>query len=318
MNHESFFQELKRIGNAGQGSTLLGIMLVTLIYNLWGFPFVSMIPVIGKEVMLLNPRNVGLLASAEGLRLTELSWSWIMRSDSATETLCVWNVFKPDDGILFFPGLQYFIAGMLLFISGIGAGCFQHVKHLGDTMFSQGAKGTYDGIGAIVYRLGDLRFVQGFLANWLGAQNAVFICSIQGMVVLIAVVKFIPKFLLTNFISGRIADFEVREGRSISGNSLWHPLDFPGSGLFFSHGLGWRYSPEWPRKRSWLSLKPLPGCSGRQSVEYGTKNTPSPLQVAWQLKSGCSWSQGQQETNQITTVNPAVEWVGKIFWYWKQ
>ena len=46
---------------------LLGIMLVTLIYNLWGFPFVSMIPVIGKEVMFLNPVNVGLLASAEGL-----------------------------------------------------------------------------------------------------------------------------------------------------------------------------------------------------------------------------------------------------------
>ena len=43
---------------------ILGIMLVTLIYNLWGFPFVSMIPVIGKEVMFLNPVNVGLLATA--------------------------------------------------------------------------------------------------------------------------------------------------------------------------------------------------------------------------------------------------------------
>ena len=46
---------------------LLGIMLITLIYNLWGFPFVSMIPVIGKDILTLSPFSVGLLASSEGL-----------------------------------------------------------------------------------------------------------------------------------------------------------------------------------------------------------------------------------------------------------
>ena len=42
---------------------LLGIMLITLIYNLWGFPFVSMIPVIGKDILTMSPFSVGQLAS---------------------------------------------------------------------------------------------------------------------------------------------------------------------------------------------------------------------------------------------------------------
>ena len=50
------------------------------------------------------------------------------------------------------------------------------------------------GLLTVFIGLATLGFVQiGVMANWLGAQNAVFICSIQGMVVLIAVVKFIPE-----------------------------------------------------------------------------------------------------------------------------
>ena len=43
-----------------------GVLAITVIYNVWGFPFVSMIPVIGKNVLVLGPLPVGLLVSAEG------------------------------------------------------------------------------------------------------------------------------------------------------------------------------------------------------------------------------------------------------------
>ena len=33
---------------------LAGILMVTVVFNLWGFPFISMIPVIGKEILMLN------------------------------------------------------------------------------------------------------------------------------------------------------------------------------------------------------------------------------------------------------------------------
>jgi hypothetical protein len=45
---------------------LAGILMVTVVFNLWGFPFISMIPVIGKEILVLNSFYVGLLMGAEG------------------------------------------------------------------------------------------------------------------------------------------------------------------------------------------------------------------------------------------------------------
>ena len=42
---------------------LTGILSVTIVLNLWGLPFVSMIPVIGREVLDLESLYVGLLMS---------------------------------------------------------------------------------------------------------------------------------------------------------------------------------------------------------------------------------------------------------------
>jgi MFS family permease len=42
------------------------ILLVTVIFNIWGFPFVSMIPVVGKEELSLSASAIGGLAALEG------------------------------------------------------------------------------------------------------------------------------------------------------------------------------------------------------------------------------------------------------------
>ncbi len=42
------------------------ILYVTVIFNIWGFPFVSMIPVIGTEKLGLSPAAIGGLAALEG------------------------------------------------------------------------------------------------------------------------------------------------------------------------------------------------------------------------------------------------------------
>ena len=43
------------------------ILIITIVFNLWGFPFTSMIPIIGREVLGLTPFYVGLISSMEGL-----------------------------------------------------------------------------------------------------------------------------------------------------------------------------------------------------------------------------------------------------------
>jgi len=46
---------------------LAGALLVTVIYNLFGWPFTSMIPVIGRDSLGLGPEGIGWLAGTEGV-----------------------------------------------------------------------------------------------------------------------------------------------------------------------------------------------------------------------------------------------------------
>ena len=46
---------------------LIGVFAITAIFNVFGWPFTSMIPVIGTDNLLLGPRGVGILASFEGI-----------------------------------------------------------------------------------------------------------------------------------------------------------------------------------------------------------------------------------------------------------
>ncbi|MBW8270326.1 MFS transporter [Caldovatus aquaticus] len=50
-----------------QDRRLTGILAVTVIFNLFGWPFTSMIPVIGQDRLGLGPDGIGLLASVDGV-----------------------------------------------------------------------------------------------------------------------------------------------------------------------------------------------------------------------------------------------------------
>jgi hypothetical protein len=50
------------------------------------------------------------------------------------------------------------------------------------------------GLLTVFIGLATLGFIQiGLFANWLGAQNAIFVCSVEGLIVLVLVVKFVPE-----------------------------------------------------------------------------------------------------------------------------
>jgi MFS family permease len=45
---------------------IMRILLVTIVFNVWGFPFISMIPVVGREVLEISAGWIGFLAALEG------------------------------------------------------------------------------------------------------------------------------------------------------------------------------------------------------------------------------------------------------------
>lgn len=46
---------------------VLRIMLVTIVFNIWGFPFLSMIPVVGRDELAVSAGVIGGLSALEGL-----------------------------------------------------------------------------------------------------------------------------------------------------------------------------------------------------------------------------------------------------------
>lgn len=46
---------------------LIGVLTITVIYNVFGWPFTSMIPVIGQDNLGLGPSGIGILASMDGI-----------------------------------------------------------------------------------------------------------------------------------------------------------------------------------------------------------------------------------------------------------
>src|SRR5215470_1802997 len=46
---------------------LLGVLIVTIVFNLFGWPFTSMIPVIGQDHLHLGAEGIGLLVSTDGV-----------------------------------------------------------------------------------------------------------------------------------------------------------------------------------------------------------------------------------------------------------
>jgi len=46
---------------------MVGVLVVTVVFNIFGWPYTSMIPIIATEYFQLEPRGVGLIASCEGI-----------------------------------------------------------------------------------------------------------------------------------------------------------------------------------------------------------------------------------------------------------
>ena len=52
---------------ARRDKRLIGTLTVTVIYNVFGWPFTSMVPVIGQDQLGLGPEGIGVLASMDGI-----------------------------------------------------------------------------------------------------------------------------------------------------------------------------------------------------------------------------------------------------------
>ena len=167
---------------------LMSALAITIIFNVWGFPYTAMIAVIGRDDLALGPTDVGLLICAEGiggliatLTIAFLARPWMHRRIYVYGlALCLTMM------IAFAAVADPILAGIAVLIAGIGAGCFASMQ---STIILLSAppeqRGQILGLLVVCIGSGPVGFLHlGLLAHWLGAAEAVMVIAVEGMIAL--------------------------------------------------------------------------------------------------------------------------------------
>ena len=172
---------------------------VTVVFNLWGFPFVSMVPVFGKEILELNDSATGLLVSMEGAGalLGATLLSIFARSEHsryyfawAVVTYCIF-------GFAFATAEVAWLAGALLLMVGFFSAAFGSMQSALILMNSpSGLERQMMGVLAVGIGTAPLGFLQiGMLADYFGVAMACKITAGMGLVGMIVVLLIWPGLL---------------------------------------------------------------------------------------------------------------------------
>ena len=163
-------------------------LAVTIIMNLFGFPYFSMIPVIGERVLDLSAAGIGLLMSLDGLGATlgSVALAILIRPRLYLPVYLA-GAFLLMATIVGFGGSPWLgLSAPILFLGGIGFagfGAMQSAILLSRT--PEALRARVMGLLGVCIGTGPIGLLHiGLLAEWLGASAAVTISALEGLLAL--------------------------------------------------------------------------------------------------------------------------------------
>jgi MFS family permease len=176
---------------------IVGTLAVTVIVNLWGFAYITMVPVIGERVLGLSPALIGVLMSAEGLGAV-LGALLVARFDRPHQYTRIYTASSAAFllGVLAFALSTWFPLSLALIIfCGIGIAGFAVMQ---STLVFLGAppavRSRVMGLLTVAIGAGPIGMLYvGLLADWLGAANAVICLALQGLLALALAAWYWPE-----------------------------------------------------------------------------------------------------------------------------
>ncbi len=190
-----------------RGNRLLtGMLVVTVIYNLWGFPFISMIPVIGKDVLGLSPLPVGLLVSAEGAgALVGALLMALFAPMRHYRRLYTYGTLTYLLSALAFALSGWVVtSGVLLCVTGLGTAAFAAMQSTLILLCTPaGARSRMMGVLSVCIGTAPIGFLHiGLLADWFGAPMAVAISAGEGLIALALARRLWPELTAPQHLPG--------------------------------------------------------------------------------------------------------------------
>ena len=173
------------------------VFLITIVFNVFGFPFTAMIPILGKEQLDLDPFLVGLLSSLEGFGafVGALVVAVFARPESFAR-IFLWGC-AGYLGVVFYLGILAYVAGgpyhsfiatsMTLTVGGLfGAGFATMQSTLTYTNAPLEFRSRVFGVLALCIGTGPIGFINvGWMAETFSLPTALLIMSLEGLFVML-------------------------------------------------------------------------------------------------------------------------------------
>jgi MFS family permease len=168
---------------------LMGVFVITIIFNIFGWPATSMVPVIGTDYLGLGPKGVGLLAACDGLggflgalfiaRLAPAVWYGRIYTGAVGLYLVMVVCFAAAPGVP--------VAAASLFFGGMSQAVFAVMQA---TLVYRSApvemRARLLGVLSVCIGTGPLGFLYlGFLAETFAPRTATMALAAQGMLILV-------------------------------------------------------------------------------------------------------------------------------------
>lgn len=166
------------------------IMVVTIVYNVFAWPFTSMIPVIGRDRLLLGPEGVGLLTSTDGVGAFAgalILALWLTPGWHARAYVGGVAVYLLGE-IAFALAPTPLLAGIAMLATGLSGAAFSTLQA---TLVYLAApiemRSRILGVLSVCIGTGPLGFVWlGWLADRIGAPHATAVTGVIGLLALAA------------------------------------------------------------------------------------------------------------------------------------
>jgi len=168
---------------------LLATILITIIMNMFAFPYNHMVPVIGKDVYLISPLLVGLLLSFEGLGATigSIYIALNARTNYYNKIYFYGSIIFLSAILLFGISTNFWFILPFIFIGGFGLSGFATMQSIIIINSSpESNRGLVLGVIAAAIGTGPIGVLNiGFIAIYIGAQESVFLFAMIGLILVL-------------------------------------------------------------------------------------------------------------------------------------
>jgi predicted MFS family arabinose efflux permease len=179
--------------------TIMAVLIVTVVMNMFGFSYVSIAPLVGGKVLELSGTLIGALLSMEGLGagLGAITLAAVLRPGRYHQLLfCGASLFLVA---IFIFGISPYVglSAPTLFLAGIGLALFSAMQ---STLLLVSATPRMRSrvMGLLVLAIGSGppgALLIGAVADWLGPSNAIALMATAGIVLLAGVILIWPRLL---------------------------------------------------------------------------------------------------------------------------